>query len=190
MKRRHALRHIALISGGLAMIPSCDFSQEDILKAYDKLGITPSKKALLGQLSDTIIPAGEIKGALDLEVHDFVLVMVNDCFSEENQKRFSAGLKAFPAYVKTVSGKAYDALQTKEKETLVVQSAKLKGDDSPEGKNREAIAYLVNTTKRLTIQGYMASEYMQTEIAPYSLIPGEYNGAVLISDLQQSHRNG
>jgi hypothetical protein len=36
----------------------------------------------------------------------------------------------------------------------------------------------------------MASEYIQTEIIPYSLIPGEYNGAVLISDLQKPRVNG
>jgi hypothetical protein len=36
----------------------------------------------------------------------------------------------------------------------------------------------------------MASEYIQTEIIPYSLIPGEYNGAVLIADIQNTRVNG
>ena len=88
MNRRHALRHIALISGGLALIPSCDFSKEDILAAYENLKITATQKALIASISDSIIPAGEIKGALDLAVPDFILVMVNDCFTKENQEKF------------------------------------------------------------------------------------------------------
>lgn len=190
MNRRHALRHIALISGGLALIPSCDFSQEDILAAYDHLKITPSQKALLGAISDTIIPAGEIKGALDLEVHDFILVMVNDCFTSENQEKFTAGLTAFPDFAQEQSGKKFDALNTKEREQLILDAAKLEGDDSEAGKRNGSISYFINSAKRFTIQGYMASEYIQTEVVPYSLIPGEYNGAVLISDLQKPRVNG
>jgi hypothetical protein len=190
MNRRHALRHIALISGGLALIPSCDFSKEDILAAYQNLNVTASQKALLGVISDTIIPAGEIKGALNLEVPDFILVMVNDCFTKENQDKFTAGLTAFPDYVKNTAGKKFESLTTKEKEELILSGTKLEGDDTPEGKEKGDIAYFLNSTKRFTIQGYMASEYLQTEIIPYSLIPGEYNGAVLITDLQKPRING
>jgi hypothetical protein len=190
MNRRHALRHIALISGGLALIPSCDFSKEDILSAYNNLKITPSQKNLLGAISDSIIPAGEIKGAINLEVHDFILVMVNDCFTQENQEKFSAGLAVFADYVKETSGKKFEELSTKEKEQLILEAAKLEGDDTEEGKRKAAIAYFINSAKRFTIQGYMASEYIQTEIIPYSLIPGEYNGAVLITDLQKPRING
>jgi hypothetical protein len=190
MNRRIALRHLALISGGLTLIPSCDFSTDDILAAYQNLKVTASQKSLLGAVSDTIIPAGEIKGALNLEVHDFILVMVNDCMTQENQEKFSKGLAAFPNFVQKSSGKKFESLSTKEKEELILQGTKLEGDDSPEGKERAVISYFLNTAKRLTIQGYMASEYIQTDIIPYSLIPGEYNGAVLISDLQKPRVNG
>lgn len=190
MNRRIALRHLALISGGLVLIPSCDFSKEDILAAYDKLKVTPSQKALLGAISDTIIPSGEIKGALNLEVPDFILVMVNDCFTQENQDKFAAGLAAFPEYVQNSGGKKFESLSTKEKEEIILSGAKLEGDESEEGKTKTAISYFLNSAKRFTIQGYMASEYIQTEVIPYSLIPGEYNGAVLISDLQKPRVNG
>jgi hypothetical protein len=190
MNRRHALRHIALISGGLALIPSCDFSKEDILSAYENLKINTSQKDLLAAISDSIIPAGEIKGALDLEVVDFILVMVNDCYTLENREKFTAGLNAFPDYVKTSAAKNFESLTSKEKVDLILQGISLEEDESLEGKKRGEISYFLNTIKRFTIQGYMASEYIQTEIIPYSLIPGEYNGAVLISDLQKPRING
>lgn len=184
MNRRIALRHLALISGGLVMIPSCDFSSDDILAAYENLKVTASQKKLLGEISNTIIPAGEIKGALDIEVPDFILVMVNDCMTSENQIQFTTGLAAFPDYVKNTAGKQYDKLSTKEKEELILAGTKLEGEEN------KALTYFLNTTKRFTIQGYMASEYIQSEIMPYSLIPGEYNGAVLITDLQKPRING
>lgn len=190
MNRRIALRHLALISGGLVLIPSCDFSKEDILAAYENLKVTASQKTLLGLISDTIIPAGEIKGALDLEVPDFILVMVNDCFTQENQGKFTAGLAAFPNYVKNTAGKKFEKLATKEKEDIILAGTKLESGDTEEGKKNASVSYFLNSTKRLTIQGYMASEYIQTEVIPYSLIPGEYNGAVLISDLQKNRING
>lgn len=190
MNRRIALRHLALISGGLALIPSCDFSSDDILAAYEKLKVTASQKSLLGDISDTIIPAGEIKGALNLEVPDFILVMVNDCFTTDNQALFTQGLAAFSAYVKKSYGSSFDQLDTKKKEEVIQTGTKLESGETEEGMTNKAISYFLNTTKRFTIQGYMASEYIQTEIMPYSLIPGEYNGAMLISDLQNPRLNG
>jgi hypothetical protein len=191
MNRRHALRHIALISGGLALIPSCDFSKEDILAAYENLKITATQKALIAAISDSIIPAGEIKGALDLAVPDFILVMVNDCFTKENQEKFTAGLEAFPEYAEKTAGKKFADLSSKEKETFLLQGIAITGDENTsEGKLLAQVGYFLSSVKRFTIQGYMASEYIQTEIIPYSLIPGEYNGAVLIADIQKTRVNG
>lgn len=190
MNRRIALRHLALISGGLALIPSCDFSSEDILAAYENLKVTATQKQLLGAISDTIIPAGELKGALELEVPDFILVMVNDCMTSEDQVLFSTGLTAFPAYAKDSVGKKYDKMTTKEKEDLIQSGIDLQPAENPEGEKDRAISYFLNTTKRLTMQGYMASEYIQTEVIPYSLIPGPYNGSALISQIQTSRING
>ncbi len=184
MNRRIALRHLALISGGLAFIPSCDFSSDDILAAYEKLKVTESQKKLLGDISNTIIPAGEIKGALDLEVNDFILVMVNDCMDEETQQRFTKGFSDFPAYAKAKAGSKFENLESKEKESLI-----LTGLQAEEEEN-QSVKFFLSSTKSLTIQGFMASEYIQSEVIPYSLIPGEYKGEVLISDIQNTNTNG
>ncbi|MBN3581233.1 gluconate 2-dehydrogenase subunit 3 family protein [Algoriphagus aestuarii] len=190
MNRRIALRHLALISGGLAFIPSCDFSSDDILTAYENLKITQSQKQLLGDISNAIIPSGEIKGALEIEVPDFILVMVNDCLDSEEQTMFSTGLAAFPDFAKESAGGSFAKLTTKEKETLILSGQNLEVDETEKGAENKAISYFLNTTKRLTIQGYMASEYIQSEVIPYSLIPGAYNGSVLISDIQKHRING
>lgn len=61
-------------------------------------------KQLLGKIADTIIPPGKIKGASDLEIQDFILVMVNDCMDEDAQKSFTKGFKAFENYTINKTG--------------------------------------------------------------------------------------
>ncbi|MDN3204254.1 gluconate 2-dehydrogenase subunit 3 family protein [Algoriphagus sediminis] len=184
MNRRIALKHLAMVTGGIALIPSCDFSSDDIIAAYEKLQIKASEKDLLGAISNTIIPAGEIKGALDIEVPDFILVMVNDCVKSEDQNRFMAGLRAFPEFVKTKAGSGFSSLSDNGREEIIKEGLAAETEESAN------IKYFLQMAKRFTIQGYMASEYIQTEVIPYSLIPGEYNGAVLISDINKPRING
>jgi hypothetical protein len=45
-------------------------------------------------------------------------------------------------------------------------------------------------TKRYTTQGFLVSQYIQTEIKPYEMIPGEYKGAVLLSDVKKEFIHG
>lgn len=184
MKRRDALRNLALLTGGLVLVPSCDFSKEDILAAYQNLQITPSLKQLLADIADTIIPAGNIKGAADIEVQDFILVMVNDCVDETGQQSFMKGLQGFESFSKKTAGKNFSKLTQEEKENLIL------GGLSAEEESEKDIRSFLGTTKRFTIQGFMLSEYIQTEVKPYSLIPGDYQGEVLISDIKTERING
>lgn len=184
MKRRDALRSLALLTGGMVLVPSCDFSKEDILGAYQNLEITPSLKQLLAGIADTIIPAGNLKGAADIEVQDFILVMVNDCMKKEAQQTFLSGLNGFEDFSKKSTGNKFGKLNQEQRENLILEGL------STEDESQQSIKDFLKTTKRFTIQGFMVSEYMQTEVKPYSLIPGEYKGDVLIADLKPERING
>lgn len=184
MKRRDALRNLALITGGLVLVPSCDFSKEDILSAYKNLEITPTLKQLLSEIADTIIPSGNLKGAADIEVQDFILVMVNDCIDEDGQKAFMKGLQGFDAFSKGNAGNGFSKLSPSEKEKLVLDGLATEAEDQKD------IKTFLGMTKRFTVQGFMMSEYIQTEAKPYSLIPGDYQGEVLIADLKTDKING
>jgi len=178
MNRRDALRNLALLTGGMILVPSCNFDQEEILKAYDNLKITPSQKGLLSSIADTIIPATDTKGAADIGTEDFILVMVNNCMKPEEQETFSKGLSEFNAYSKKTTGKAFEKLETAEREGIIMQGMSI------EDENKRHISQFLQTTKRFTIEGFMASEYMMTEVTQYSLIPGLYQGDVLIANLK------
>ena len=177
MNRRDALRNLALLTGGMILVPSCDFSQEEVLKAYDNLEVTPTQSQLLSLVADTIIPPSDIKGAADLSVQDFILVMVNDCMMPEQQQEFSKGLKDFNSYSKKTGGKAFAKLDPADREKVILAGMDVEDED------KLHIQKFLQTTKRFTIQGFMASEYMMTEVTQYSLIPGTYQGDVLIANL-------
>ncbi|MCH6201795.1 gluconate 2-dehydrogenase subunit 3 family protein [Aquiflexum sp. LQ15W] len=191
MKRRDALRSLALITGGLVLVPSCDFSKEDILSAYQNLQITPSLQQLLKEIAGTIIPGGDIKSAAEIEVQDFILVMVNDCIDAGGHKSFMQGLQGFEDFSKKSGGSAFSKLDQAGRKAVVKAALEVEvaTDAKPEDPQK-ATKEFIAMAKRFTIQGFMMSEYIQTQVKPYSLIPGDYQGAVLISDLKHERING
>lgn len=188
MQRREALKSLAILTGGAVLIPSCNFEKEDILVAYSNLQITPSLQTLLGQIADTIIPPAKVKGASDLAVQDFILVMVNDCVDKDQQTEFTKGLQEFNAFSKKTGGANFSKLESVEKEKVLTEGLAIAANTTDE--NQKAIREFLSLTKRFTIQGFMMSEYIMTGVKPYSLIPGRYNGEVLISSISNMKING
>lgn len=182
MERRQVLKELAILTGGIFLVPSCDFSKEDILKAYKNLKITESDKQLLDKICGVIIPSGSVvKGADDLAVVDFVLVMTNDCYEEKTQHTFLHGLRSIEAISKELTGKKLSN-QSQDESVDFIQSViggKVKGADE---QGMRDLTYFLNTTKVLTIEGFMTSEYVMTEIMPYELVPGSFKGKVKIQE--------
>ncbi|MEX0882551.1 MAG: gluconate 2-dehydrogenase subunit 3 family protein, partial [Cyclobacteriaceae bacterium] len=77
MDRRTAMRQLAILTGGAALLPACDFSEESILDAYSNLNITASHEALIKKLTNTIFPGVHLVKAEEIQLEDFVLVMSN-----------------------------------------------------------------------------------------------------------------
>src|SRR5690606_7626178 len=185
---------LALFTGGLMVIPSCDFSKENILAAYEKLQITEDHKKLLTKVVATILPGGEIRGAEELNVQDFVLVMANDCLNEENQSDFTNGLKHFDKYVQKKYGNSFGKMEQHKAEEVfntIVNDEEIT-PDSPkkDGYNLNEIKNFLGTTKKFTLQGYLSTEYFMTEVMPYKMIPGGFKGEKLIDPSEKINING
>lgn len=186
MDRRLALKQLALFTGGLMAFPSCDFSRENVLAAYEKLQVTDAHQDLLAKVVETILPGREIKGAKELNMQDFVLVMANDCLAEEDQSRFIKGLKNFNAYVKKQSGSSFEKLDQETAERSFTHIV----DSEDKSEEMEGLKYFLNTTKRFTLQGYLSSQYFMTEVMPYNMVPGGFQGERLIDPTEKINING
>lgn len=194
MDRRLALKQLALFTGGLMVIPSCEFNRENVLVAYDKLQITDAHLQTLSKVVETILPGGNIRGAKDLNLQEFVLLMANDCLNREEQKKFTEGLKGFGKYVQKERGSRFENLSQSEAETVFndfVNDQEGKSEnlqkDNPE---RENLKFFLNTTKRFTLQGYLTSQYFMTEVMPYEMIPGGFQGEKMIQPSEKINING
>lgn len=156
MNRRTAIRQLFFVAGGMVIASSCSTDTGGSSIQLNTIKLTAKDEALLAQLVEAIIPSSDSPGAKELNLHLFVMKMVDDCSSPEEQEQFIAGLKS----AKKLDGRSTD-------EILAYF----------EGVKDDVFFYLL---KRRTIQGYMNSEYVMKNKLVYQLIPGRYNGAVKI----------
>ncbi len=169
MNRRKALKHIGLLSGGVVLLPSCDLSKENVSRVMNKLKVTETQESLLAKIVDTIIPESEIPGARALNVADFVWVMVDDCLDQSIQETFLIGLDQFKRRFKEINDKVFDNASQDERAgglKTILQEESSADADSP-------VAALIEIAKAFTILGFNKSEYIMTEVMPYTLIPGK-----------------
>ncbi|MDN3689600.1 gluconate 2-dehydrogenase subunit 3 family protein [Cyclobacterium jeungdonense] len=178
MDRRSAMKQLALLTGGVVLIPACDFSEESILQAHQNLKITASQKELLTQVINTIFPGKVLKPSEELQLPDFVLVMCNDCLDKEQQETFVSGLQQWDAFSKEQFGKKFSQMNSTEAEDCLRTALTM---DGKEEEKKSAIGF-VNTTKRFALQGYLNSEYFMTEIKPYELVPARFYGSKKIEN--------
>lgn len=158
MNRRTALRQLFILAGGVWMATSCDPRPNSPSIELRNIDLTRSDEEFLGQLVDAIIPTTDSPGGRELNLHLFVMKMLDDCASPEEQQQFLEGL----ALAEQVKDKGEDK-----------QRAYL--NDLP----KEDTFY--SFLKRRALQGYKNSAYVMKNKLIYELVPGRYNGAVKIS---------
>ena len=188
MDRRNALRNLGILTGGMVLLPSCDFSEEKVSLVMNKLNIKASEETLMKELVSSIIPEGEIPGAGSLEVHNFVWIMVDDCMDDEKQASFLKGMKSFDSFVKKTNGTSFLSMQQTERENTLSDLLNIKTDDSDP--LQKDIFLFVSTVKGLTSYGYMQSEYIMKEVMPYTLIPGSYGPCETVDKSKRINVNG
>ncbi len=158
MDRRKALKQLSLLSGGLILLPSCDFSKEEVTRAMNNLEVTQAQESLLNHLVDLMIPETDTPGGKSLGLDKFVWVMVDDCLSGKQQDVFIKGLSKLEKV-------GFSNLKT---EVLAT------GEDEGSSKQMpDELRYLIETSKSFATLGFMQSEYVMTEVMPYALVPGK-----------------
>ncbi|MEO8794471.1 MAG: gluconate 2-dehydrogenase subunit 3 family protein [Daejeonella sp.] len=173
--RRAAIRNILIVTAGAAILPSC-FHENSTIK-LNFLDINRRQEDALASLSDTIIPKTDTPGARDISAHLFVLKMVDDCYTKEEQQTFLNGFHEFEALTKEKYNKAFDELSALQKNELLTN---LEKNDKTFSDN---IKSFYGSAKSLTLLGFTTSKYYLTEVKNFNLIPGKYEGSVLVQNL-------
>ncbi|MDN3642735.1 gluconate 2-dehydrogenase subunit 3 family protein [Lutimonas halocynthiae] len=188
MDRRNALRNLGILTGGMVLLPSCNFSEEKVSLVMNKLNIKTSEEALMKELVSCIIPEGDIPGAASLEVHNFVWIMVDDCMDDEKQASFLKGMKSFDSFAKEMKGTSFLSMQQSERENSLSDIISQASEDADP--LQKDISFFVSAVKGLTSYGYMQSEYIMKEVMPYTLIPGSYGPCETVDNSKRINVNG
>jgi hypothetical protein len=175
MNRRTAIRHAVLLAAGAALLPSCTHGDKTASIPLKNLSLTGAEEDMLAALGDAIIPkTNGFTGASDLRSHEFVLTMVDDCHSIEDQQQFSRGMKQFEEACKKKWNASFAACTPGQKKELL-QNAEKK-QEMPE----DALKFY-ETTKRYTLQSFTSSKDFMTQIRDYKMVSGpNFRGCVAI----------
>lgn len=169
MQRRAALKTFALSIGSTLVLPSwaSAWTKETLLSS--DISLSASQEALLAEIVETIIPKTDTPGARELNVDKFVTLMVADCYDAKAQDTFAKGLVAVDEAAKKDYGKAFTEAAPAQRLAILNKMDK-SGSDTEKS--------FVRLVKNLTIQGYLNSEYVMTNLRVYEFIPGRYHGCV------------
>tara|TARA_B100000886_G_scaffold117013_1_gene78693 strand:- start:281 stop:766 length:486 start_codon:yes stop_codon:yes gene_type:complete len=161
MKRRNAIQNIALITSGSILFPSCKFTDDyivgDKVLNYDQLN-------LIKDISEFILPIENLKVESPESLTEFIITMLNDCYSLSDMNKYITGLDEFSESIKVHNNDT----------SLIFDDL-----DSLESKSENYI-FFINTTKRLSITHFTTSEFYLTEYLNYEYAPSRYIGCVTI----------
>ncbi|HTD93282.1 MAG TPA: gluconate 2-dehydrogenase subunit 3 family protein [Chitinophagaceae bacterium] len=174
MNRRTAIRNAVVIAAGASLLPSC-FREDKPAIALRNISLSGKEEEMLAQLAEIIIPTTDFIGAKDLHAYEFILTMVDDCYSPEQQDKFVAGLKKFNEVSKEKTGDSFaNATPQQKKDFLAIVESK---KDIP-----EEVVDFYSIAKRHTIQAFTGSQQFMEGIGKYKIIPGiNFRGCVAIA---------
>jgi hypothetical protein len=187
MKRRTAVKRLSLLAGGVLLsLGGIKYYQ---LHKVPDLSLLDKYRALLGDLSDTIIPASDSPGAKEAGVGDFVIKMVRDCTSRMSQNNFIAGLKDLAGHAESKYGKPYGQCTVQEQINILSHFEKAgKPFSRWMGKVENKVEgdpFFV-TLKNYIVLGYCTSKPGATQALRYDFIPGKYTGVVTLAPGQRA----
>lgn len=169
MNRRHALKNIAIASGGLITLPLWMRCGSSDTPATHLSSFSLTEQKLLAGIVDTIIPAGNSVGAISVGVDKFLQKLIDDCFEKDVQDNVKAQLKALETTAKTIHGKSFDDCTQAQRQELLL---KLSVSENKAEKD------FFTLMKSETIRGFNTSQKVMQEYLNYKVAPGHYYGCV------------
>ncbi|HEV8082987.1 MAG TPA: gluconate 2-dehydrogenase subunit 3 family protein [Chitinophagaceae bacterium] len=177
MERRSAIRNLVVITGGFMLLPSCKNTPGKASVGLKNFKINASQENLLAEIASTIIPATNIAGAKEVGAHLFVLKMVDDMYEKEVQQNFITGLDYLEADAKRQFDQSFANCNADQKQKVLLDI------ESKKGYSKEVFDFYA-IMKQRTIEGYLNSKYVMTNIIKYEFIPShKYDGYYPVKNL-------
>jgi hypothetical protein len=164
---------MVIISAGTVLLPAC--RTDKTVAGLKNISLKESQQEMLSQLTETIIPSTpKFIGAKELKSHEFLLRMIDDCTSPEDQKKFTDGLKAFEEACDKIFKTSFVKC-TPQQRTEFLKELEASKDD------KDLAARFYKTTKRYTVQSFTSSKEYMVDVRKWKMVPGSnFKGSVKI----------
>lgn len=200
MNRRELLKMVAAATGGVVIggeffLAGCKNPEAGTTKEF-----TTNDIAFFDEVAETIFPKTSTPGAKEAKVGQFMTVMVNDCYTEENQQSFREGQEKINAACKKMHGHDFMKASPEERKAVLVSldpevkdyvakrkefnkqqedlEKKAQANGDTDFKRKTMPDHYFTMMKQLTILGYFTSEVGRRGATNYQPIPTEYKGDV------------
>ncbi len=175
MNRRELLRMVAVVTGGTVIGGEFLLSGCKNPEAGAATEFSASDIAFLDEVAETIFPKTSTPGAKDAGLGKFMTVMVNDCYENDDQEAFRAGISAIETACDQKFGKGFMKASPEQRKELLTSIDQERADYQ---KNRERgkPSHYFQYFKQLTIFGYFTSEAGRKGATRYEPVPGKYIG--------------
>jgi len=199
MNRRDSIKSLTLSLGLtiatptlLQLLYSCE---SDKTTKWDAKFLDNSQVFILEQLVDLILPASKTIGALDVNVPQFMDLVLKKICTKQEQDNFTKGDLAFRNKFEIIfkkdssNGKQAEFLTmlntyfkiSPEKQKDIFELMKIKPSEVKDLNNYFIYKYLI-FIRHYTLWGYYTSKKVGTEILNYNPIPGTYDGCTPLRD--------
>lgn len=201
MDRRTAVKNLAIVIGGAALLPSC--TKSDPVIHFKNFSLHKDQQDLISNMAETIIPKTDTPGAIDLGLDKFVLLMLDDCTKKKDRDAFFAGIPKFNELTQKMYQKSFADCNTNERVAVLTAldnrdknkpktavADKAKSDKDKKNIHPDELMVFFNTVKGLTVYGYTQSKYFMTKQVVYELVPGRYNAYVPVKNNRAEVKHG
>lgn len=201
MNRRDLIKNISLTFGYAIAAPTVLSALESCSqkgKTWEALFLSDSEKNYVSHLIDIILPESDIPGGLEIQLPQFVDMMLNDMLTADEKETFAAGSNVFAQNFKTMFDKDIAAGTKEEINQLFKDYFDLATDEQAKVLRRQAMGlsrvdpsekedfllynFLIQV-RSLSLFGYFTSEKVGKEVLNFDPIPGTYNPCVPVADI-------
>lgn len=168
MKRRRALQNIVVATAGISMIPSCAV---DTTPIFSNIPLAKEQYQLLRGIISAIVPPTDPELNTPESPVDFVLTMINDCYSPKEIKKYISGFNLFQQYILDEYKVPFDQLNSNQHILLFTEISN--SEIFPKN-----LKYFVSGTKYLAVRHFNSSETFMKEKLNFEFAPARYIGCV------------
>lgn len=180
MNRREALRNVAILLGSAISASTLSAIEGCNPKGPDNYALqAPDTKKMLEEIAETIIPQTNTPGAKAAGVGDFIVTMLNDCYTPADQQTVLSGLKQIDAASDKQYKKPFVDLAAEQKTTILTAVDKERDAyNKRDKKGKDDPAHYFHILKELTLLGYFTSKPGASEALRYVPVPGKFEGCI------------